>query len=532
VSDSAPVETPAEASYRPDVRSPPRISAPAILISVFAIGTCGLLYELLAGTLASYVLGDSVTQFSTIIGVYLFAMGVGAWLSGFIDRDIVGRFVEIEIAVALVGGSSAAVLFLAFAKVAWFSVLLYGLVFVIGALVGLEIPLLMRILQDQYDLKDLVARVLTVDYLGALVASLAFPLFVVPRLGLVRGSFAVGVLNAAVAIWCTYLLQDAFRRRGRLLILRGEAYACAALMVAGFVYADELTSLAEDAIYADPVVYAKTTPYQRIVVTRGKTSFHLFINGALQLTSADEHRYHEALVHPVMSVARDLGRSAVRRALVLGGGDGMAVRELLKYPDLASITLVELDPAMTELSRQHPLFVEQNRAALSDARVQVVHADAMIWLREAPPAVYDVIIADFPDPHAFSLGKLYTRRFYRLMAERLADDGAAVVQATSPMYARRSFWTVAATLEAAGLITKAYHASVPSFGEWGYILASKQTFETPSRLDAEPMQFLNDALLPTLFVFGRDTDRVPTEINLLNNQTLVQTYEREWARWN
>ncbi|MEO1339224.1 MAG: polyamine aminopropyltransferase, partial [Myxococcota bacterium] len=192
------------------------MSAPAILISVFAIGTCGLLYELLAGTLASYVLGDSVTQFSTIIGVYLFAMGVGAWLSGFIDRDIVGRFVEIEIAVALVGGSSAAVLFLAFAKVAWFSVLLYGLVFVIGALVGLEIPLLMRILQDQYDLKDLVARVLTVDYLGALVASLAFPLFVVPRLGLVRGSFAVGVLNAAVAIWCTYLLQDAFRRRGRL----------------------------------------------------------------------------------------------------------------------------------------------------------------------------------------------------------------------------------------------------------------------------------------------------------------------------
>ena len=509
-----------------------RISAPAILLSVFTIGTCGLLYELLAGTLASYVLGDSVTQFSTIIGVYLFAMGVGAWLSGFIDRELVARFIEIEIAVALIGGSSAAVLFLAFAKIAWFSLVLYGLVLTIGILVGLEIPLLMRILKDQYDLKDLVARVLTVDYLGALVASLAFPMFIVPRLGLVRGAFAVGVLNAVVAVACTYVLQDAIRRRGRLLFLRVEAYVCLFALGAGFVYAERLTSLAEDNIYGDPIVYAKTTPYQRIVVTRGKVSFQLFINGALQLTSADEHRYHEALVHPPMSVARRLASRPVRRALVLGGGDGLAVRELLRYPELASVTLVELDPAMTALAKDMPLFAEQNQRSLHDPRVQVVNADAMVWLREPKADAFDVIVADFPDPHAFSLGKLYTRRFYRMMSRVLAPDGVAVVQATSPMYARRSFWTVASTLEAADFHVRAYHATVPSFGEWGYILASKRTFEVPSHLDVKGLRYLTDDLLPALFVFGADTARVPADVNLLNNQVLVQTYEREWDRWN
>ena len=306
------------------------------------------------------------------------------------------------------------------------------------------------------------------------------------------------------------------------------------VLTAGFVFADRLTSLAEDSIYGDPIVYAKTTAYQRIVVTQGRTSFHLFINGALQLTSADEHRYHEALVHPVVSVARSNRGSLPRRALVLGGGDGLAVRELLRYPGFESVTLVELDPAMTDLARNHPLFARQNQRALQDARVRVVNADAMIWLRDVAPeeAPYDVIVADFPDPNAFSLGKLYTRRFYRMMAKVLAPNGAAVVQATSPMYARRSFWTVAQTMEAAELVVRGYHASVPSFGEWGYILASKRPFDAPDRVFVEGLRFLTDELMPTLFVFGADTDRVPADVNLLNNQVLVQTYEREWARWN
>ena len=512
------------------------VSGPAVLVAVFTIGTCGLIYELLAGTLASYVLGDSVFQFSTIIGVYLFAMGVGAWLSGFVTRDIVARFIEIEIAVALVGGTSAAVLFLCFAQVSFFTVVLYGLVFLIGTLVGLEIPLLMRILKDQYDLKDLVSRVLTVDYLGALVASLAFPVFIVPKLGLVRGAFVVGALNAVVAVWCTHLMKDALRRPGRVWFLRGEAYAALALLVVGIGYADRFTSWAEDALYADPVVFARTTPYQRVVVTQGRASFQLYINGALQLSSADEHRYHEALVHPVMAVSRALAAGAgARRVLVLGGGDGLAVREILKHPGVEAVTLVDLDPTMTDLARSFPLFARQNRGALLDPRVTVVNADAFVWVGEPARAEaprFDAVVVDFPDPNSFSLGKLYTRRFYRMLRQLLADDGALVVQATSPMYARRSFWCVAQTLEAAGLTVRAYHAAVPSFGEWGYVLAAARPFEVPRWLPDAELGFLTPETMASLFVLSADMARVPAEVNRLNNQVLVGYHEQEWARWN
>ena len=171
---------------------------PVLFLNVLIIATCGLVYELLAGTLASYVLGDSVTQFSLIIGIYLFALGVGAWLSRFIDTGLARKFIEVELGVALLGGLSAPLLFLSFGRFSYFPVVLYGLVFGIGVLVGLELPLLMRILKDVLDFKELVSRVLTFDYVGALVASLLFPLFLVPKLGLVRTSLIFGLLNAGV----------------------------------------------------------------------------------------------------------------------------------------------------------------------------------------------------------------------------------------------------------------------------------------------------------------------------------------------
>jgi spermidine synthase len=273
--------------------------APLLFLNVFVIATCGLIYELLAGTLSSYVLGDSVTQFSIIIGIYLFAMGVGSWLSRFIDKHVAEKFVEVELAVAVVGGFSAPLLFLTFAHLSYFSIVLYGIVFIIGVLVGLEIPLLMRILKDELEFKDLVSRVLAFDYVGALVASLLFPIFLVPRLGLNRTSLLFGMFNAAVGIWGTWLLLPLIKRNVTLLRIKGSIILI--LLVIGFIKADRLTTLAEDALFVDNIIYAKSSNYQRIVVTKGKTGYALFLNGNLQFNSFDEYRYHEALVHPAFA---------------------------------------------------------------------------------------------------------------------------------------------------------------------------------------------------------------------------------------
>src|SRR5438067_7626433 len=226
---------------------------PIFFLNVLVVATCGLVYELLAGTLASYVLGDSVTQFSLIIGIYLSALGAGAWLSRFVERELARRFVDVELGVAALGGASAPLLFLSFAHLSFFHVVLYAVVFLIGVLVGLEIPLLMRIMKDQLDFKELVARVLAFDYVGALVASLLFPIFLVPKLGLTRTSLIFGMLNAAVGLWGTWLLRPIIK--GGVLGLRVRAGLVLLVLAIGLVKADALTSLAEEGLFADEIVY-------------------------------------------------------------------------------------------------------------------------------------------------------------------------------------------------------------------------------------------------------------------------------------
>ncbi|HMN22708.1 MAG TPA: polyamine aminopropyltransferase [Ottowia sp.] len=497
----------------------------ALLASVFVVAACGLLYELAAGAIASYVLGDSVLQFSTIIGSYLFAMGVGSWLSRHFERQLPAHFLRIELLVALAGGLLPALLFLANAFApASFRVVLYGLVLVVGVLVGLEIPLVMRILRRDVQLRELVSQVLTFDYLGALAVSLAFPLLLVPQLGMVRTGLVFGLMNAAVAVWALWLFRHELRRWG------AHAAACAfvlAVLAVGWALADRVTTLAEDRLYADRVVLAQTTPYQRIVVTHapgeGRPGHRLFLNGNLQFAERDEYRYHEALVHPVMAA-----HGAPKKVAVLGGGDGMAVREILKYPSVEQVTLVELDPAMTELFTRHPQLAALNGHALTSPRLRVVNTDAFRWLDETSDT-FDVIVVDFPDPTNFSIGKLYTLSFYALLEKRLTASGYAVIQTTSPLVARRSFWTVVQTIEAAGLTATPYHAHVPSFGEWGYVIASRRPWRLPRALPEE-LRYLTPHTLALLFDFPADMARVPAEVNRLSNQVLVHTYEAEWGR--
>jgi spermidine synthase len=522
----------------------PRGIEVAMLASVFVIAACGLVYELAAGALASYLLGDSVLQFSTVIGCYLFAMGVGSWLSRFLVRQLPAHFLRIELLVALVGGMLPAVLF---AANAWlpgaFHLLLYGLVGTVGVLVGLEIPLVMRILRRDLVLSELVSQVLTFDYLGALAVSLAFPLLLVPHLGLVRTGLAFGLMNAAVGFWALYLFRHELRQRA------AHAFACVTTIVVlcvGFAVADRITTLAEDKLYQEPVVFAASSPYQRIIVTEGKHGHRLFLNGNLQFAESDEYRYHEALVHPVMSAyagSAANGPGSPRRVAVLGGGDGMAVREILKYPGVQSVTLVELDPNMTRLFTDNAALAKLNHHSLSSPKVHIVNTDAFGWLQGSDEAknaemkagelglddLFDVIVVDFPDPTNFAIGKLYTRSFYALLGQRLAAGGYAVVQTTSPLIARQSFWTVVQTIESAGLIATPYHVNVPSFGEWGFVIASHRPWRLPQTLPAG-LRFLDLQSLPLMFDFPLDMKRVPAEVNRLSNQVLVQSYAREWGR--
>jgi spermidine synthase len=489
-----------------------------LFISVLLIAACGLIYELVAGTLASYLLGDSVLQFSTVIGTYLFAMGIGSALSRYLNRGLVYRFIWIELLLGVIGGFSSALLMLAFAFTQGFSIILYALVIVMGVLVGLEIPLLMRIVKDRYNFRDVIAHVLTFDYLGALAASLIFPILLVPRLGLVRSAMLFGLVNVAVALWTTFIFAN---QLATPRLIRGMCLLVLIALGVGIAEAKKITATAEDNIYADEIIFARDTRYQHLVLTRFKDDIRLFLNSHLQFSSRDEYRYHEALIHPGLASI-----PAPRRVLVLGGGDGLAVREILKYPQIESITLVDLDPEMTKIFSSHAMLTQLNQGSLSSPKLHVINADAFPWI-DSNTDSFDFIVIDFPDPTNYSLGKLYTTAFYRAVARHVSAQGIIVVQSTSPMFARDSFWCIANTLKQAGLKTFPYHVYVPSFGEWGFVLASQHDYAPPTSLPTG-LRFIDVKGIPALFEFPPDMAPLAIPPNQLNDQVLVRLYDQDW----
>jgi spermidine synthase len=522
-SHAAPGEGVADAAPAQRVRIHPKVLM--LLASVFIVAACGLLYELAAGALASYLLGDSVLQFSTIIGAYLFAMGLGSYASRWIERQLVAQFVRIELLVGFVGGFMPMALFVLHTIApSPFRVFLYGMVLLVGFLAGLEIPVVMRLLKRDYALKDLVSQVLTFDYLGALAISVAFPLVLVPQLGLMRSGLLFGLLNALVAVWAMWVFRRELRRFKLHLAL---GLAVVAMLAGGFVVAERLTRWLEERFYQERIVFASSSPYQRVVVTRGKTGVRLFLNGNLQFAERDEYRYHEALVHPVMA-----SHGAPKRVAVLGGGDGMAVREVLKYASVESVTLVELDPKMTELFAREPMLSVLNDQALANPKVRIVNADAYAWLTQTTE-VFDVVIVDFPDPSNHAIGKLFTDEFYRRLDQRLSASGYAVVQSTSPLIARQSFWTVVTTIESVGLTAQPYHAFVPSFGEWGFVVASRRPLRDAASVAPElpaGLRFVDAGVLQEMTRFPPDMARVPAEVHRLHAPVLVAHFEDEWGK--
>jgi spermidine synthase len=366
-----------------------------------------------------------------------------------------------------------------------------------------------------------IAHVLTFDYLGALVASVLFPTLLVPQLGLLRAAMFFGMVNAAVALWTVYLFRDVLPQRRSLTVL---AACVIVVLMGGMVSANRVLDFAESGLYADDVILSRTTPYQRIVITAWRNDLRLFLNSHLQFSSRDEYRYHETLVHPGLAAVH------ARRVLILGGGDGLALREVLRYPQVERVTLVDLDPEMPRLFSTHRELVALNRGAFQDPRVHVVSADAMTWLEQSSDIV-DFAIVDLPDPSNFSLGKLYTSLFYRLLGRHLSEGGSFTVQSTSPLFARQSFWCVVRTVEDAGFLATPYHVYVPSFGEWGFVLGTRSEYRRPETLP-DGLRFLTTQALPSLFDFPHDMGPVAVDINRLHNQALVRYYENEWRAIN
>ncbi len=494
----------------------------SLSISILLVALCGIVYQLIIGAISSYLLGNSVVQFSVTIGLFMFAMGIGSYFSKLFPDHLIDVFITVEVIISIIGGLSSLILFIAFPTFpSLYRGIMYLLIILIGSLVGLEIPILTRILSDrQKDLKDSLAHVLSLDYLGALIGSIVFPLVLLPRLGLMSSSFAIGLINVLTAYINIAIFWKVLRRPKRLLAL---TLTGTAIMIAGVLGGQILTRFAEKQLYSDQVIYFKQSPYQRVVFTRSPVSseYRLYLDGHLQFAQKDEHRYHESLALPVMAKP-----GPRKNVLILGGGDGMAAREVFKFADVERIDLVDIDQTVTDFCRQNPTVKKINAGSLDDLRLHVHHLDAFIYVRETT-TLYDRVIIDLPDPHNEMLDKLYTVDFYKMIKAKLAPGGALVTQSSSPFTTRQTFWCIATTLEAAGFETYNYHLGMLSFGVWGFHMACREPFDVDDFKFKVPTQYMTQDVLRASSVFGKDASRIEAPINRLLEPKLYAIYNRE-----
>lgn len=491
------------------------------MLTTLIISGCSICYELIISAVSSYLLGDSTLQYSVTIGLYMSAMGLGSFISKYMKKHLFDWFVLIEIGVGVMGGISALILFLANLYLDSYQIIMYGEIIVIGTFVGVEIPLLTRIIEgDAENLRITISSIFSFDYIGGLLGSIAFPLLLLPQLGYFATAFLTGSMNILAAILIVFKYSDRIRKPA---IFKGVTVLLFAFMMWGVLFSGNISNYIEGGLYRDRVILSEQTQYQHIVLTRHKDDLRLFIDGNVQFCSLDEYRYHEALVHIPMSQA-----AKKDKVLILGGGDGMAVRELLKYEG-TRITLVDLDPEMIRICSENKIIAGLNENSLKSDRLKIINDDAYRFLEENEED-YDVIIVDLPDPNNESLNKLYTNVFYRLCQNSLTGDGILAVQSTSPYYATKAFWCIGKTLESEGFFVKPYHLQVPAFGDWGFHLASRKELGDNYDITVET-KYLSEDNVDALFSFGKDEIAEDVEINSLSKPVLIEYYSEAVRNW-
>ncbi|MDE0849234.1 MAG: polyamine aminopropyltransferase, partial [Nitrospinaceae bacterium] len=462
-------------------------------ICVFATGCAAMVTEYTLATLASYLLGDSIRQWTIVISLMLFSMGLGSRYSRKFEAQLLDRFVLIEFGLSFLCTFSAMFCFWISAYTINFGLVIYAVACMIGFMTGLEIPLITRINQSYESLRENISSVMEYDYYGGLLGGALFAFVLLPFLGLTYTPVLIGSLNLLVASLILWYFPD---RLMRPRILNIQFAALFLVSVLAFAVAKPIVLYGEQHKYKDKIVYQEQTRYQKIVVTQWKEDYWLFINGSTQFSTYDEERYHEPLVHPLMGLIKER-----KDILLLGGGDGLAAREILKYPDVENLTLVDLDPAMTRLARQDTIFLSINQGSLNDPRVRVVNQDAYQFIKNSGD-LYDAVIIDLPDPKSVSLSLLYSLGFYKMVEKHLKPFGSMVTQSTSPLYSPEAFLCIKKTMEAAGFSTVPYQNSVPSMGQWGWVIGVRHEAMPAQRLKQELLT-LEFADIETRF-FNRD----------------------------
>ena len=496
--------------------------------TVLIAGLCSIIYELLISTTSSYFLGDSVKQFSLTIGVYMAAMGIGSFLTQYLSDKLLESFIKVELLLGLVGGLSVPILYFVFdaVGVGEYQFIMLSLTFVIGALTGFEIPILIRILKKYYPLKSNLAYVLGLDYIGALIATLLFPFLLIPFVGPFRTSLAFGLVNILLGFFIyRYFTHDLKVSRNKRLEIFG---ILSILLFAGMgFYSGKMLNHWQDNFFVHRIVLSEKTPYQEMVLTKNKKDLRLYLNKIIQFSALDEYRYHESLGLLPLSVS-----PYKKRVLILGGGEGLLAREVLKFEEVESLTIVDLDAAVFRIGKEQKDLVALNEGSLLNPKVETITGDAMSFLIENEMP-FDVILSDLPDPSSDALARLYSVEYFRLIKKNLSRFGVFATQATSPFHTNKAFWDIVETMKTINFESVIpYHCYVPSFGDWGYVMSANFPLEATEISISKPTKYLERETLDELFHFPKDVANPGGLIpNRLDAPTLLDYFLEDWEKW-
>lgn len=493
-------------------------------IAIFATGISGLTSEFILSTLASYFIGDSIVQWTVVLSIMLFAMGIGSQVSRVVTKKLLLAFIAIEFSLSLLISFSPLMVYALATKTQFIHIIIYCLALLIGFCIGFEIPLATRLNEKHESLNKNISNIMSWDYIGSLVGGIAFAYIGLPYLGITNTAFLFGALNFVVAVILFWKYKSFYKKQIKWVTL--STLLIVTTLTSGFIFSEDIILFGEQSRYKDKIIYTEQSRYQKIVVTQWHDHYWLFINNNQQLSTLDEYLYHEPMIHPIMTITPEH-----QDILIIGGGDGFNVKELLKYEGIKSIDVVDLDPAMTNLGLHFKPLLEYNDSSLHNKIVKIHNVDGYNFL-EKSKKYYDLIIVDLPDAKGIDINKLYTQEFYRMAYQSLRPNGNIITQAGSPYYATKAYYCIEKTMKSSNFNTLKIHNQVLTLGEWGWVIGSKklkddEMIKIMKKASFEDLntKWLNQESIDLITSFGKPIfDTTGVEVNTINDPVLYRYY--------